>query len=102
MSNVCDYIKWRGDLSLEQSEFNEIDSLILSRFSYFPFDKIIKENEAVTIKELNERFQKEDISKLPILWKDDIDLFPLMGQSKRFGEMFATKYINKIDVEQEK
>ena len=102
MSNVCDYIKWRGDLSLKQSEFNEIDNLILSRFSYFPFDNIIKEDEIVTIKELSERFSQQDISKLPILWKDDVDLFPLMGKSKRFGDMLATKYINKIDVEQEK
>ena len=102
MPNVCDYIKWRGDLSLEQSKFNEIDNLILSRFSYFPFDTIIKENETTTIEELSKRFQKEDISKLPILWKDDVDLFPLMGESKRFGEMLATKYINKIDIEQEK
>lgn len=102
MANVCDYVKWRGDLSLEQSEFNEIDNLILSRFSYFPFDNIIKENEIVTIKELSERFKKQDVSKLPILWKDDVDLFPLMGESKRYGEMNATKYVNKIDVEQEK
>ena len=102
MSNVCDYVKWRGDLKLEQSEFNEIDGLILSIFSYFPFDNIIKENEIVTIKELSERFKKQDVSKLPILWKDDVDLFPLMGESKRYGEMLATKYINKIDVEQEK
>ena len=102
MSNVCDYVKWRGDLSIEQSEFNEIDNLILSRFSYFPFDKIIKENEVVTIKELSERFKKQDIRKLPILWKDDVDLFPLMGESERFGKLLATKYINKIDQEQEK
>ena len=102
MANVCDYIKWRGDLDLEKSDFNEIDNLILSRFSYFPFDNIIEENEVVTIKELSERFNKQDINKLPILWKDDVGLFPLMGQSKRFGEMLATKYINKIDVEQEK
>jgi hypothetical protein len=102
MANVCDYVKWRGDLNIEQSEFNEIDNLILSRFSYFPFDKIIKENEVVTIKELSERFKKQDIRKLPILWKDDVDLFPLMGESERFGKLLATKYINKIDQEQEK
>lgn len=102
MANVCDYVKWRGDISLEQSKFNEIDNLILSRFSYFPFDKIIKENEVVTIKELSERFKKQDIRKLPILWKDDVDLFPLMGESERFGKLLATKYINKIDQEQEK
>ena len=102
MANVGDYVKWRGDLNLEQSEFNEIDNLILSRFSYFPFDNIIKEDEIVTIKELGERFKKQDVSKLPILWKDDVVLFPLMGDSKRFGEMLATKYVNKIDVEQER
>ena len=102
MANVCDYVKWRGDLTLDQSGFNEIDNLILARFSYFPFDKIIEENEIVTIKELSKRFSEQDVTKLPILWKDDVELFPLMGDSKRFGGMLATKYINKIDAEQEK
>lgn len=101
MSNICDYIKWRGDLTLEQDKFNEIDALILARFSYLPFDNIIEENEIVTIKELSKRFKKQDISKLPILWPDDKELFPLMGKSKRFGEMKATKYINKISIEKE-
>lgn len=102
MSNILDYIKWRGDLTLEQSEFNEIDNLILSRFSYLPFEEIIGENEVVTIQELNKRFQEKDVTKLPILWKDDVDLFPAMGESKRFGEMKATRYVNKINVEEEK
>ena len=33
---------------------------------------------------------------MTILWKDDIDLFPLMGKSNRFKDMLVTKYINKI------
>ena len=102
MANVCDYVRWRGDLTLDQSGFNEIDNLILARFSYFPFDKIIRENEIATIKELSRRFSNQDVTKLPILWKDDVELFLLMGKSKRFGGMLATKYINKIDAEQEK
>ena len=102
MANIFDYIQWRGDISLSKDEFNEIDNLILSRFSYFPFDGIIKENEVVTIKELSERFKEKDISKMPILWEDDVNLFPAMGQSKRFGEMKATRYVNKISIEQEK
>lgn len=102
MANIFDYIKWRGDLSLLKDEFNEIDNLILSRFSYFPFDEIIKENEVVTIKELSERFKEKDISKMPILWEDDVNLFPIMGMSNRFGKMKVTKYVNKISAEQEK
>lgn len=102
MANILDYIKWRGDLSLNQSKFNEIDNLILSRFSYLPFDELIEENEVVTINELSQRYAKKDINKMQILWPDDVYLFPLIGESKRFGEMFATKYVNKIDVEKEK
>ena len=33
MANIFDYLKWRGDLTLNQAEFNEIDNLILARFS---------------------------------------------------------------------
>ena len=102
MANICDYIKWRGDLTLKESEFNDIDNLVLSRFSYFPFDNIIEENEVVTIKELSERFERQDISKLPILWPDDVDLFPLMGKSKRYGDMKATKFVNKLEKDNDK
>lgn len=102
MPNIFDYIKWRGDLSLKQSKFNEIDNLILSRFVYFPFDDIISENETVTIKELGERFLNTNINETRILQKEDTEFFPLMAMSKRFGEMKATKYVNKIDEEKEK
>lgn len=102
MPNIFDYIKWRGDLSLQKDEFNEIDNLILARFSYFPFDEIIQENEVVTIKELSKRFEEKDINSMHILWDDDVNLFPAMGASKRFGEMQVTKYVNKINAEQEK
>ena len=97
MANVIDYVKWRGDLTLEESEFNEIDSLILNRFSYFPLDSIMKENEVVSIKELSERFEREDKENLKILWKDDAELFPIMGKSKRFGEMIAVENKNKLE-----
>lgn len=101
MANIFDYLKWRGDIKISQSEFNEIDNLILARFAYFPFDNILKEDEEVTIKELGERFSKLDISKEKILQKEDIDFFPEMAKTQRFGEMKATKYVNKIDIKEE-
>ena len=102
MSNVCDYVRWRGDLTLAQSEFNEIDALILTRLSYFPFDQLIQENEEATIEELSKRFENTDKSTMKILWEDDNELFPLMGKSRRYGKMIVTGYINKINPEQEK
>ena len=102
MPNINDYIKWRGDIELGVSEFNEIDSLILSRFSYLPFESLIEKNEEITIEELSKRFEKKDLNKLEILWPDDSELLPLLGKSKRFGKMIATDFVNKFDKEQEK
>ena len=69
MANIFDYLEWRGDLTLKQSAFNEVDNLILSRFSYFPLDKIIKENETKSILELYERFKQIDFKEMNILLK---------------------------------
>lgn len=30
MANIMDYMDWRGDLSFEADEFNEVDNLIFS------------------------------------------------------------------------
>ena len=46
MANVCDYVKWRGDLNLKKDVFNEIDGLILSRLSYFPLEQLLEERDA--------------------------------------------------------
>ena len=40
MPNINDYLKWRGDLTFNESPLNEVDNMILSRFSYLPFNKI--------------------------------------------------------------
>ena len=66
MANVFDYLKWRGDLNLEKSSFNEIDNLILSRFSYFPFDNIIKEESTE---------KDKGTSKLPTTGKESAAIF---------------------------
>jgi len=41
MANMMDYLDWRGDISLRQSPFNEVDNLILSTLSYGRFDGIV-------------------------------------------------------------
>ena len=55
MMSMLDYIKWRGDLSFEERELNEIDSLILSYLSYEMFDGLV-ENKSLTIQEISKRF----------------------------------------------
>lgn len=100
MANIFDYMNWR-DLSLEKVEFNEIDALILARLSYFPFDGLIQEGEKITIQESYRRY-KELGTTGRILQKEDIDLFPVLANSIRFGKMYITDYINNLDPVQEK
>ena len=38
MGNILDYLDWRGDLTFEQSPFNEVDNLILACFYYLDLD----------------------------------------------------------------
>lgn len=100
MANIFDYIKWR-DIEFERVEFNEIDNLILSRISYFPFDHIINEKEKITLKQAYEKLKDRNKNEI-FLQKEDIDFFPMLANSKRFGNIILSNYINKIDIEKEK
>ena len=42
--NVFDYLKWRGDIPLSVSPFNEVDNLILAELAYADFGGIVPEN----------------------------------------------------------
>ena len=39
-ATVFDYLRWRGDLTLAQDGFNEVDSLILCIISYINLKKL--------------------------------------------------------------
>ena len=102
MANIFDYIEWRGDLKFTEAPFNEIDNLILSRISYLPFSSIIENDEIITIKEAYKRFKKLDMSNVRILLKEDLELFPAIANSTRFGMLYLKKFISKFDAKEEK
>lgn len=103
MANILDYIKWRGDLDFKQSEFNNVDNLIFSRFSYLPLDNLLDElNEVITIKDAYLKWMKLGIKEEKILQKEDKDLFPALANSKRFGNLKITRFVNKVDEKEEK
>lgn len=98
MSNIFDYIEWR-DIELEKVEFNEVDNLILSRIAYFPFDGYIDE-EAISLKDLY--IKMDDGKEKHFLQKEDIEFFPKLANSKRFGNIILSNYINKVEPNNEK
>lgn len=100
MANIFDYMNWR-DISFKKVEFNEIDNLILSRLSYFPFDGVVNQDEEITLKEAYERTKLLGTTGRT-LQAEDVDLYPILANSIRFGECKLTDFVNKIEPELEK
>lgn len=100
MANINDYLNWRGDLLINKdTPFNEIDSMILARFSYLRFDKI-KMNDIETVASISEKMQVLDNEEF--LYDGDKELITNLGKSNRFKNMQVTDYIKKFDKQVEK
>lgn len=99
IANIFDYLIWRGDLTLEHSDFNEIDGVILARLSYLPFEKIIEQHSMRTAKM---SFAAKAFLALPdidsiVLMKEDVRLLTFLAESPRFQNMEIMMYVNQID-----
>lgn len=100
MSNINDYLMWRGDIELDsKNRLNEVDSMIMARFSYLRFDKI-KMNKEETIETVSAKMK--DLKNEEFLYNGDKDLITNLGQSIRFKDMEVTDYIKTNEKEIEK
>lgn len=107
MANVFDYIKWRGDLSFEQSPLNEIDALIFCELSYIFFDGIVPEDSAdgyITLAEAAEIFfernaGRDEISLGEIVPKEIVTLLRVAAASRRFSAIPLSHFVNVVDDE---
>ena len=106
MANLLDYLDWRGDLTLEQSPFNEVDNLILAELSFGDFKEIVPApgaGECVNLRESAEAF----FAKVPAGEKIDMgvlvpaaipDMLRKMADSRRFGDMRLNCFVDHLDV----
>lgn len=100
MANINDYLIWRGDIKLDKNYgFNEIDNMILARFSYLLFDRIeMKEKETLgSISKKMKDFKNEEFN-----YNGDKELITNLGKSERFKDMVVTDFIKKNDTKTEK
>ena len=101
MANINDYLQWRGDIPISSNfKFNEVDSMILARFSYLRFDKI-KMDKIETIESIAEKMKYLDNEEFR--YNGDSDLIENLGKSLRFKDMVVTDYVqnNKKSIEQQ-
>ena len=99
--NFLAYLKWRGDLSVKDFPFNEVDALILSELVYIRFEGIvpgIEEGGCITIREANAKYEKSTVREM-LYYKDKENLFDVLAFSPRFAEMTLCNYVSTYDKE---
>lgn len=105
MNTIIEYIKTYGDYTFCEKPFGEVDSLILSQFSYLKFDGLVPDiedgREAVDMQYLLEH---EDYDKLYAderYREKNTALFLAMEESVRFGGLRLNNYVNQIESDRE-
>lgn len=110
MASLFDYLDWRGDLTFDEAEFNEVDSLILAWLSYVALDGIVpaecSETDTITIEEASAQFVKthdaEKILRETISFtKTSVLLLQKLAETERFRSLRLTGFVNQIDYKKE-
>lgn len=104
MANIIDYLQWRGDVPFDIDPFNEVDALVLCELVYTPFDGFLPGpgiKEKISIDELNkkffEKYTEDELLARPNLTKLSPFLIPKMADSKRFGSLQISGFVNEVD-----
>ena len=106
MAALIDYLAWRGDLEFCAVPPNEVDSLIFSQIIYIDFDSVLPEGEgarpisllAAMKAYLKARRSQGQKSKLGALIPKEIILLAThAAKSKRFGSLYISNFINRIN-----
>lgn len=102
MGNILDYLDWRGDLTFEQTPFNQVDNLILACFSYLDLDEIadVKNGNTLSVEELFEIFSGKEkdgeVKAESAFLQNTPILLEKMASSERFRKCKAGGYVNEI------
>lgn len=90
MTNMLDYLNWRGDLPMDQAPFCPVDGLILSTLVYVHFDALVPPGlrDAPTLGETAETYLAlpED-SRGRRRCKEDLALLAALAKSRRFAPL---------------
>lgn len=96
MAGIFDYLEWRGDLTFEQSAFNETDSLIICALSYFPFE-LTGTPKNISVKDAINTLISAPNLKKNIHLKADIPLMKVLPDTARFGAVEILDFVNFVD-----
>ena len=103
MSDIFDYLKWRGDLCFSQDPPNELDALVFSGLSYIRFGALgdAYPEHPVLLKDAAEAFFSLEGYETCCRVEKDLDLLRAAVQTRRFGESKLCMYRDLLIPEQE-
>ena len=104
MSNIFDYVHWRGDLSFNKAKFNELDNIIFTQICYVDFSMSIEgfpSKNTVLLKDaINKTFElknKDEIVLGLILPFSIVELTDKIKDKKRYANLEVSNYVDLID-----
>ena len=96
MSNLLDYLAWRGDISFKTLPVNEVDGLILAQLAMIRWEGLLEDGEVPALRDLAERIHVRPIS-VGFTGEDDQKLMALVTQCNRYGEVVVQDYVHEFD-----
>ena len=108
MTNLFDYIQWRGDLAFSQAPLSAVDLLIFSEIVHSPLEMLIKDgNESYrgqTLLELMPEIYPTEVKQAKglNLPAQRYSIFELMKTHRRFAEVRLMKFSSHFEPENTK
>lgn len=109
VSNLFEYLMWRGDVNFNYAPLNELDSLIFAELSYIPYDGMISadlQTDGISLLEVYEKnFEKrKEKIKVGAIFPEKLltELLKMAAKSNRFKNVKIRGYVNDIDLAHEK
>ena len=95
MGTILDYVDWRGDLTFEEREFNDVDNLILSELAYCDLLGILETggSSGITVSEAYLRYKEMRKDQSHLMCNPE-PLLEKCAVSRRFGEAVIRYYID--------
>jgi len=110
MSNIYDYVKWRGDLEFERDPFNPVDNVVFSQLAYLPMDDIVPgpdESGSISIEEagkISAEKHKKYLSgfNIDITITNGVNVMRAIREAPRYKNCKLFGFVNNIDFRHEK
>jgi len=103
MTNMFDYLTWRGDLTFTQVPPNPVDALIFSTLSYVFYGPMAEAapGQAATLRACAEEFLTLEAPETRVRVKKDMELLRAAAATTRFGLAKLCLYESRFLPEQE-